>query len=99
MLNYFPSKGGVSSTLSLITIMSGEILDYNCQLKLQVGQCCQVHEEDLPCNSQLPHTKGAIALGPTGNIQGSFHFMALNTGKRITQYSWDALPMPDTVID
>ena len=84
MLNYFPSKGGVSSTLSPTTIMSGEVLDYNRQLKLQVGQYCQVHEEDQPRNSQLPRTKGAIALGPTGNVQGGFRFMALNTGKRIT---------------
>jgi len=99
MLNYFPSKGGVSSTLSPSTIMSGEVIDYNKQLKLQVGQYCQVHEEEIPRNSQLPRTKGAIALGPTRNVQGGFWFMSLITGKRITRYSWDALPMPNTGID
>lgn len=70
MLNYFPSKGGISATLSSMTIMSGETLDYKRQLSLQVGQYCQVHEEELPRNSQLPRTRGAIALGPTGNVQG-----------------------------
>ena len=98
MLNYFPTKGGVSATLSPMTIMSGEVLDYKKHLRLQIGQYCQVHEEDVPRNSQNPRTKGAIALGPSGNLQGGFKFMALNTGKKITRYSWDVIPMPDTVI-
>ena len=37
-------------------------------------------------------------LGPSGNIQGGYKFMSLSTGKKITHYSWDAIPMPDTVI-
>jgi len=84
ILNYFPSKGGVSSTLSPNTIMSGEMLDYKKQLQLPVGQYCQVHEEELPHNSQAPCTRGAIALGPSGNVQGGFRFMSLKTGKQIT---------------
>jgi hypothetical protein len=57
-----------------------------------------VHEEDTPRNSQRPRTKGAISLGPSGNLQGGFKFMALNTGQKIVRRSWDAIPMPDTVI-
>ena len=98
MLTYFPSKGGLSSTLSPQTIMTGETLDYKKQLALQVGQYVQVHEEELPRNSQKPRTRGAITLGPMGNVQGGFKFMALNTGKPISRYSWTSLPMPDTVI-
>jgi hypothetical protein len=78
--------------------MSGETLDYKKHLSLQVGQYCQVHEEDTPRNSQSPRTKGAILLGPSGNLQGGYKFMALNTGKKITHQSWDVIPMPDTVI-
>ena len=63
-----------------------------------LGQHCQAHQEDTPRNSQLPRTKGAIALGPGGNLQGSFKFEALDSGKKITRRSWDAIPMPDTVI-
>jgi hypothetical protein len=37
MLNFFPTKGGISSTLSPKTIMSGETLDYKKHLSLQVG--------------------------------------------------------------
>jgi hypothetical protein len=63
--------------------MSGETLDYKKHLSLDVGQYLQVHEEDNPQNSQLVCTKGAISLGPSGNLQGRFKFMALNTGKKI----------------
>jgi hypothetical protein len=40
-----------------------------------------------------------ISLGPSGNIQGGFKFMALNSGKKIVHRSWDVIPMPDLVID
>ena len=87
MLNFFPTTGGISDTLSPKTIMSGETLNYKKHLSLQVGQYCQVHEEDTPRNSQSPRTKGAISLGPSGNLQGGYKFMALNTGKKITRRS------------
>jgi hypothetical protein len=98
LLNHFPAKGGVSATISPKTIMSGETLHYKKHLSLQIGQYCQVHEEDAPRNSQLPRTKGAICLGPSGNVQGGYKFMSLNSMKKIVRRSWDAIPMPDTVI-
>jgi hypothetical protein len=58
-----------------------------------------VHEEDNPRNSQIARTKGVIYLGPSGNLQGGFKFMALNTGKKIVRRIWDVIPMPDLVID
>jgi hypothetical protein len=79
--------------------MSGETLDYKKHLSLQLGQYCQVHEEDNPRKSQIARTKGAISLGPSGNLQGGFKFMALNSGKKIVRRSWDVIPMPDIVID
>jgi hypothetical protein len=99
LLIFFPTKGGVSDTLSPKTIMSGERLDYKKNLSLQLGQYCQVHEEDNPLNSQIVRTKIAISLGPSGNLQGGFKFMALNSGKKIVRCSWDVIPMPDLVID
>ena len=98
LLNLFPTKSGISDTLSKKTIMSGEILDLKKHLSLHIGQYCQVNEEDAPSNSHNPRTKGAISLGPSGNLQGGFKFMALNTGKEIFRRSWDVIPIPDTVI-
>ena len=98
LLNFFPTKGGGSETLSPKTIMSGEILDYKKHLSLQIGQYCQVNEEDDPINIQNSRTKGAISLGPSVNLQGGFKFMDLNTGKKIVRRSWDVIPIPDIVI-
>jgi hypothetical protein len=99
LLNFFSTKGGVSDTLIPKTIMSGETLDFKKYLSLQIGKYCQVHEEDTPQNSQVAHTKGAISLGPSGNLQGGFKFMALNYGKKIVRRSWDVIPLPDVVIN
>jgi hypothetical protein len=99
LLNFFPTKGGVFDTLSPKTIMSGETLDFKKNLSLQIVQYCQVHEEDTPRNSQVAHTKGAISLGQSGNLQGGFKFMALNSGKKIVRRSWDVIPMPIVVIN
>jgi hypothetical protein len=99
LLNLFPTKGGISDTLSPKTIMSGETLDFKKHLSMQIGQYCQVHEEDIPRNIQVARTKGAISLGPSGNLQGGFKFMALNYGKKIVRRSWDVIPMSDVVIN
>jgi hypothetical protein len=99
LLIFSPTKGGFSDTLSPKTIMSGETLDYTKHLSLQLGQYYQVHDEDNPHNSQIARTKGAISLGPSGNLQGVFKFMALNSGNKIVRRSWDVIPMPGIVID
>jgi hypothetical protein len=47
----------------------------------------------------IARTKGAISLGPSGNLQGGFKFMALNSGKKIVRFCWDVIPMYGIVID
>ena len=47
----------------------------------------------------VTRTIGAIALRPTGNVQGGFYFMSLSTGKIISRYRWTVLPMPQEVIE
>jgi hypothetical protein len=98
-VDFFSTKGVVSDTLGPKMIMSGETLDYKKHLSLQLGQYCQVHEEDSPRNSQIARTKLAFFLGPSGNLQGGFKFMALNSGNKIVRRSWGVILMPDIVID
>ena len=98
MLNYFPTKSVISDIFIPKTIMSGETLDFKNHLSLLIGQYCQVHEGDFHRNSQVACTKGAICLGPSGNLQGGYKYLALNTGKKITRCSWDVIPAPDTII-
>ena len=79
--------------------MDGEHLSMKKHLRSPIGAHCQVHEEDEPCNSQLPRTKGAICMAHSGNAQRGFKFTTLRSGKKVTHHSWDELPMTDTVID
>ena len=44
-----------------------------------------------------PQMVGALALRPTGNVQGSFYFMSISTGRVLNRLHATPLPMPDKV--
>ena len=98
-LNAFPPKGGVSSNLSPRSIITGITFDYNKHCRASFGSYVQTHEEPATTSTMQARTLGAICLGPTGNSQGSYKFMNLRTGRRITRRKWTNLPMPQEVID
>ncbi len=78
-LNLFPVNGGILAHYSPKQIMSGEVVHYKfCTLPF--GAYCQISEEAQPRNSLVPRTQGALALGPSGNVQGGHKFYTLNTG-------------------
>ena len=98
-LNYFPAAGGISNTLSPYTIMTGKpSLDYNL-LRLEFGSYVQIFEDNDPTNTTKSRNTGAIALSHTGNLQGDYFFMSLDTGKRLSRHAWTVVPMPNIVID
>ncbi len=66
---------------------------------LPFGAYCQISEEAQPRNSLALRTQGALALGPSGNIQGGHKFYTLNTGMAVVWRDWKVLPMPLSVID
>ena len=98
VLNQFPALDGVSDTLSPLTIMTGKPNPDFHNMKIEFGSYAQVFEENDPTNTTKSRTTGAIALNPTGNAQGDYYFMSLNTGRRLARTQWTLLPMPDTVI-
>ena len=67
MLNYFPTKAGVSTTMIPRAILNRHDLDYKKHLQLQYGKYCKVHENKTSCNSKKARTHGAICLVPCGN--------------------------------
>ena len=96
-LNMFSSKGGIGS-VSPRTLITGIKLDYKKDCQLTFGSYVQVHEEPTPTNSPAARTIGAITLGPTGNLQGGFKKLNLQTGNKITRRNWTHLPMTIKVI-
>jgi hypothetical protein len=95
-LNLFPVKGGISGW-SPKQIMTGEVVHYKfCSIPF--GCYCQISEEGTPRNSMLARTRGAIALGPSGNVQGGHKFFALDTKSVVVRRQWVRLPMTAAVI-
>ena len=92
------SQRWCSPTISPRSLISGVPLDFKKHCQLVFGSYAQTHEEPDLTNSLNTRTVGAICLGPTGNLQGSYKFFSLHSGKLITCCAWTALPMPQEVM-
>jgi hypothetical protein len=97
-LNAFPAKSGVSETLSPREIVYRHKLDFAKHCKSPFGTYCEVHDEPAPTNSMVTRSTPAIVLDPTGNLQGTYKFLSLATGKKVKRRAFTPYPMPDSVI-
>ena len=100
-LNFFPPVGGVSRTLSPEAIVKGRSMDSRRHCRAPFGGYAQVHAVNPQHvnNALVSRTVGGIALGPTGNAQGTYKFMSLLTGRLIKARSFQVLPMPQDVVN
>ncbi len=73
-LNAFLVKTGISSTYLPQGILVHWWLDYKKHCRVLPGTYCKVHDKPDPSNSIVGCTHEGIALGPTGNLQGSIIF-------------------------
>ena len=94
-LNAFPPADGVSPTISPRTLITGKRVTQR-HFNLEFGEYVQVHEKSD--NTMRARTVGAIALRPTGNEEGSYYFMSLETGRRINRTHWTPLPLSENAI-
>ena len=97
-LNAFPANSGVSETLSPREIVYRHKLDFAKHCKSPFGTYCEVHDEPAPTNTMVTSSTPAIVLGPTGNLQGTYKFLSLVTGKKVKRRAFTPYPMPDSVI-
>jgi hypothetical protein len=97
-LNAFPVKSGISVVYTLQELIVRWRLDYKKHCCVLPGTYCEVHDEPTPTNIMAWQTHECIALGPTGNLQGSVKFYCLMTGRILKHHSFTPMPMPDWVI-
>ncbi len=91
-LNAFPSKSGISKTLSPPEIVLRHRLDFKKHCKASFVSYCEAHNEPAPTNNMMSRSTPFIVLGPTGNLQGTYKFFSLKIKRRqLTRY-----PMPDS---
>ena len=96
-MNSFPRKGGLKH-YPPSAIMNGTRLHMN-QLQLKFGSYFQVAEDVTPRKSLATCTRGAISMGPSGNLSGGKRFLTLDTGKLVVRNRWKELPMTSEVIN
>ena len=95
-LNWGVSVSSMSNN-SANEILMNRQLDADIELKFAYGDYVQLgaYETD---NTMKERTRGAIALMPTGNADGSWHFLVLSTWRKVTRTSATVTPIPDEVI-
>jgi hypothetical protein len=97
-LKAFPVRTGISDWFSPPEILVRWQLDYKKHCRVLPGTYCEIHNKPDPSNSMVACTHKGIALGPTGNLQGSMKFNCLNTGRVLKRRSFTAMPMPQRII-
>ncbi|KAL7461201.1 hypothetical protein ACHAXS_001624, partial [Conticribra weissflogii] len=97
-LNAVPNKNGVSSEYSPREVVVRQRLSYRKHCRVPFGAYCEVFEDRGRTNTMESRTRGAISLGPTGNLQGTYKFMCLTTRNVIKRRQFHELPMPASVI-
>ncbi len=93
-----PSGSGVSTTLSPREIVTRHKMFFAKHCRVKFGAYVEVHEDPDTSNTLHNHTTECIALGPTGNLQGSIACFDLGTRRVLKRRTITPLPMPDHVI-
>ena len=94
VLNAFPSKNAISTTISPATIVEGKPkMDFKRDM-IAFGAYALVYTDTS--NNNTPRTVPAIALRMSNNA-GGHYFMSLHSGKRIHGYKWKELPIDEHV--
>jgi hypothetical protein len=86
-MNAFPVKSGILQTYSPQELLLRWRLDYKKHCLVPPGTYCEVHDEPVSTNTMGWRTHEAIALGLTGNLQGSVKFYCINTGQVLKRRS------------
>jgi hypothetical protein len=75
--NTFPVKTGILVMYSPRELLVRWRLDYAKHCQVVPGTYCEVHNKPIPMKTMTACTHEGIALGPTGNLQGSVKFYCL----------------------
>jgi hypothetical protein len=97
-MNSFPMKSGISKKWSPWELVSQHKLDTKLHCIAPFGSYCEVHVDPEITNTLEPRTNWAICMGPTGNLQGSYKFLSLATGKKVTRRKLTEMPVTEAVI-
>jgi hypothetical protein len=98
-INSFPVKSGISEKWSPQELVSRHKLDAKLHCRAPFGSYCEVHVDPEITNTLEPRTKWEICMGPMGNLQGSYKFLSLATGKKVMRRKFTKMPVTEAVIE
>ena len=73
-------------------------LDAKLHCRAPFGSYCEMHIDPDITNTLEPRTNWAICMGPMGNLQGSYKFLLLTTGKKVTRRKFTEMQVTDAMI-
>ena len=88
----------LSAKLSPNTLITGQPQqDYGEVTSLTFGEYVEVYNVNNVTNINEERTTSAVALYPSGNLQGGWMFFSLNTGRVLHRHQWKRLPINDQI--
>ena len=81
------------------TIIYGKTYDYNNLYGpgSQYDEYVQTHRKTT--HTIKVRTVGALTSQPSGNVQGAFYYLSLDSGRRLHRSRCTLLPMPSNITD
>ena len=98
MINAVPSKVGISKILSPSEIVQGRKIDYRVHCRFPFGAYVEASSDNVITNTMEPRTEPCIAIGTSGNIQGSVNCLCLRSGRVLVRRSLKELPFPPSIL-
>lgn len=98
-LNALPNDSSIYDELSPREMVIGTPTDFITDCRIEFGTYCQIYENPNITNTQETRSRDAIALGPSGNRQGSYKFLTLDTWEVVLRGKRTELSMPKSIID
>eukprot|EP00804_Cyclotella_cryptica_P008709 CCRYP_018545-RA/>CCRYP_018545-RA protein AED:0.54 eAED:0.53 QI:0/0/0/1/0/0/3/0/279 len=93
-----PHKNGISTVMSPREMVLGMKMDFKKHCRVRFGAYVEASCDEMVTNTLRDRTEECIALGPTGNLQGSIACFNLNTGRVVSRRTITVLPMSDRII-
>ena len=97
-LNAIRYLSGMDRRLSPRELVTGREVDYNKDCRADLGAYIQAIMDKVVTNDNTPRTHRCIALGPSGNRQGSLKCFDLETGKLVVRRIAKQIPWPDRML-
>ena len=97
-LNGMPAHGGISDRLAPREIVTQCLVDYNKHCQVEFWDYVEAHDNSVVTNDMDNRTMSSIALGPSGNMQGTQKALCLMIDVVLKRWKITEFPMPDKAV-